>query len=539
MMYQADARKTVIEIMKSVAYRCGVAVLMVAVSACGGGSANSTSTTTSSTSTDSTSSGSTSTSSSAFKLSSSVGSTGGLLPADYSCDGTGSTIDLTWSGAPTATKEYAVLMTTLPGDGTTKWNWVLYSIPAGTTALAKNTFAIGSLGLGSDGPATAYNPPCSQGPGAKLYTYTVYALSGSPAIAVSSSQVTGAIITSAIAPLTLATATLNLSFTRTTNTGSSATCLNIINSLAASSTGHAAVSCDGTYGYVSSTGIPTHAMMNGITSSNLQVPIPQNFNGANGWKIPLAPAIAASPTSVTDGPIGIAINGVPIFNPSTQGGLGDTKSLGQLDTCNGHAGRADDYHYHAAPVCVMAGQPDSTYWNTHPIGWALDGFAIFGYNDASGTTAVRDSVCGGNTLSVSNAPGGYSYHLTNTYPYVLSCLIGTPSSDLVNQSSKYFPIRQAPVTPFTVSGMTLTTDATDGYQVLQFTAAMSFASTETGTDQYTNAAGSYQIRYKPVTGTAVTALLALPQNAGKTACWNFEFTTAAGSTTQPAISYCK
>jgi hypothetical protein len=36
------------------------------------------------------------------------------------------------------------------------------------------------LGVGSDGPGTVYDPPCSQGPGAKLYTYTLYALSESP-----------------------------------------------------------------------------------------------------------------------------------------------------------------------------------------------------------------------------------------------------------------------------------------------------------------------------------------------------------------------
>jgi len=36
----------------------------------------------------------------------------------------------------------------------------------------------------------------------------------------------------------------------------------------------------------------------------------------------------------------------------------------------------------------------STYWDTHPVAWALDGFAIFGYHDADGSTATRDGVCG-------------------------------------------------------------------------------------------------------------------------------------------------
>lgn len=43
-------------------------------------------------------------------------------------------------------------------------------------------------------------------------------------------------------------------------------------------------------------------------------------------------------------------------------------------------------------------------------------------------TATRDVVCGGNTLTVPNAPMGYSYHVTDASPYVLSYLRGTPST---------------------------------------------------------------------------------------------------------------
>ncbi len=476
-----------------------------------------------------------------FVLTSPVGTNGGVLPADYTCDGIGATPALAWSGAPAGTTEYAVLMTTLPGDGTTKWNWVLYGIPGGTQLLAKDSQGLASIGVGSDGPNIGYAPPCSQGTGAKIYTFTIYALSGSPTISVAPNKVTGQIVTDAIKSLTLAAATLNLNVTRTNASGSAAACVTLRNSTQASTSGAASVSCDSQYAYIGSNGLATHTMMNGILASNLQLPLAQNFFGGNAWKIPLAPAIAATTTTANDGPIGVAINGVPIFNPCKQGGCqnGDTKVLGELDICNGHAGRADDYHYHAAPTCMMAGQSNPRFWDTNPVGWALDGFAIFGYFNADGTTATRDGVCGGNTLPVSNAPSGYSYHLTDASPYVLSCFRGTPSPDLANQGSKYFPLRKPPVTPFPVSGMTLTTDASDGYQVLQFSAAGSFVSTATGTDQYSNPAGTYRIRYKPVSGAALTTLLAQTQNAGKSACWNFQFQSSAGATTQPAISYCR
>ena len=87
--------------------------------------------------------------------------------------------------------------------------------------------------------------------------------------------------------------------------------------------------------------------------------------------------------------------------------------------------------------------------------------------------------------------------------------------------------------------MTLTTDATDGYQVLQFSSAVSFTTTETGSDSYANTAGTYQIRYKQVTGSALATLLTTTANAGKSACWNFQFTNSNGATTQPTITYCR
>jgi hypothetical protein len=431
-------------------------------------------------------------------------------------------------------------MTTLPGDGSTKWNWVLQGIPGSTTALKKDSFGVGVPGLGSDGPIVGYQPPCSQGPGAKRYTFTIYALSGSPSFSVPAAQVTGAVLADAVAPLTLGSASLNLSYARTTMSGSSAACTRVRNSTQGSTAGQASVSCDASYAYIGSNGLALHTMMDGITATNLQVPTAQNFFGGNAWKIPLAPAVAATTVSAVDGPIGVAVNGVPIFNPCKQGGCqnGDTKVQGELDVCNGHAGRADDYHYHAAPVCLMATRP-TAWWDTHPLGWALDGFAIFGYRNADGTTATRDAVCGGNTLPVPNAPAGYAYHVTDASPYVLSCFRGTPSPDLAGQAAKFSPMRQPPVTPFAVSGMTLTTETSDGAQVLRFSTTRSFITTETGNDSYTNSAGTYLIRYKPLAGAALGAALAQPRNAGKSLCWGFQFTNDAGKGTQPDTVYCR
>ena len=147
-----------------------------------------------------------------FSLTSDAGVDGGSLPLEYTCDGAGSSPALSWLDVPAGAKEFALIMSTIAPDGT-KYNWILYHIPATTTGLAKNSTGVGTLGAGSNGATRAYEPPCSQGPGAKLYTFTMYALSASPSLP-AADQVTGEALIGAMASITLGKATLNLSYTR-------------------------------------------------------------------------------------------------------------------------------------------------------------------------------------------------------------------------------------------------------------------------------------------------------------------------------------
>jgi hypothetical protein len=86
---------------------------------------------------------------------------------------------------------------------------VLYGIPAGVTSLAEAT-TVGTAGLSTDGPELRYYAPCSSGPGDKVYTFTIYALSGSPTFPVAPGAVDGPTLTSAIAPLVLGTRQLSV-----------------------------------------------------------------------------------------------------------------------------------------------------------------------------------------------------------------------------------------------------------------------------------------------------------------------------------------
>ena len=138
---------------------------------------------------------------------------GGALPAEYTCDGTASTLPLEWSGAPAQTQSYAIIMHHIAPDGT-KWYWILYNIPANVLSLAKNTTGIGTLGNNSVNSLAEYAPPCSQGPGEKTYTLTVYALSAAPQISVAPEQVSRDVLLAAMQGLILDTGELNVVYSR-------------------------------------------------------------------------------------------------------------------------------------------------------------------------------------------------------------------------------------------------------------------------------------------------------------------------------------
>jgi len=149
-----------------------------------------------------------------FTLSSPEVTDDGILPTEYTCDGASSTLPLTWSGAPAGTQSYAIIMHHTASPEDVHWYWVLYGIPAEVTQLSKNSVGIGTLGANSVNRKNEYTPPCSKGPGPKVYTYTVYALSAQPQLAVPASQVNREVLLEAIQNITLASAELNVTYSR-------------------------------------------------------------------------------------------------------------------------------------------------------------------------------------------------------------------------------------------------------------------------------------------------------------------------------------
>ncbi len=199
------------------------------------------------------------------------------------------------------------------------------------------------------------------------------------------------------------------------------------------------VRSDDRFLYVESDGLPTHPMMIGITAWQQQVPLPQSYTGANAWRLPLAPTPAKEPASVRNrflrGAIALAANGIPIFNP--QNNRGEVSAdIGELDQWGGHCGRADDYHYHTAPLHLQA-----VLGTALPIAYALDGYAIFGLKEPDGSTpAGLDAFNGHATPTL-----GYHYHASTRYPFVNGGFHGevTEAEGQVDPQPRARPVRES------------------------------------------------------------------------------------------------
>jgi len=215
---------------------------------------------------------------------------------------------------------------------------------------------------------------------------------------------------------------------------------------------------DATHLYVESDGLPEHLMMRGIRSWQQQVPLPQPYTGDNAWRIPLRPVLAEKPisarTSLFRGAIALAVNGVPIFNALNNRGV-DSNLEGELDEWGGHCGRADDYHYHTAPLHLQtqagAGKP---------IAYGLDGFPLYGLTEPDGSPVRKLDDLNGHD----DPAGGYHYHGTRTYPYINGGMRGVVQvrGDQVDPQPRAAPVRPAgqPLRGAAITGFTSAGDKT-------------------------------------------------------------------------------
>ena len=186
-------------------------------------------------------------------------------------------------------------------------------------------------------------------------------------------------------------------------------------------------------------GIPNHARdaYYAVPKAGVVVPDATTANiiadptKAQAYKftIPTTPKYSSKVTSTSLGSIGVMISGAVLYNPFEGDGktvamannftvtnsAGITASF--VDKCAGHpTPDIGAYHYHGLPNCVTA-KVDKVSKPSHIIGFALDGFPIYGDRDIKGKliTAKNLDQCNGIYSATPEFPKGiYHYVLLPT-----------------------------------------------------------------------------------------------------------------------------
>ena len=124
------------------------------------------------------------------------------------------------------------------------------------------------------------------------------------------------------------------------------------------------------------------------------------------------------------GPIGLAMNGVVFFNPFD---MGNTDATDMMDRCCGHPNQDNTYHYHKYPICVNTPWADEGESHSPLIGWAFDGYPMYGPYEEKDVMAKDET--GDRALNAFNMhydeARGWHYHVTpGKFPYLIGGMWG-------------------------------------------------------------------------------------------------------------------
>jgi hypothetical protein len=136
------------------------------------------------------------------------------------------------------------------------------------------------------------------------------------------------------------------------------------------------------------------------------------------FRLPRNPSVAANHAATGFGAIGIAINGVVIYNQyNGVGALLDSLEFNNFDQYNGHPTPAPalTYHYHVEPLWLTGQNGGGSL-----IGFLLDGFPIYGPEEDGKrlTSADLDDYHGHTHATVDYPEGIYHYHCSDDAPWI-------------------------------------------------------------------------------------------------------------------------
>lgn len=173
----------------------------------------------------------------------------------------------------------------------------------------------------------------------------------------------------------------------------------------------------------------------GINGSCLDAELDQSYQ--THYYIPAYPVKTTRQTTTSSREYwGISLDGFPFAEQPPPAASAQGAALPGLDACGGHPQPDGPYHYHLIPQVVNDLLNKNNVNNTacsyiqqssnSIVGYARDGFPIYGYEEADGNAPTNLDACNGHTEATDDFPEGiYHYHITNTtVPNILPCTYG-------------------------------------------------------------------------------------------------------------------
>ena len=191
-------------------------------------------------------------------------------------------------------------------------------------------------------------------------------------------------------------------------------------------------SASGSTRTITSNGLPMHTSGSFPIASSDDASLYDRNQGSiaaqsYSYALPKSPTVNGSPSCLGRGAIGIMLTGPVLFN-GTDAAAADAPAKEVQDACGGHPA-GTTYHYHLLTPCVS----DPGTGHSALMGYAFDGFGIYGHRGESGETLINADldVCHGHTHTISwdgVSTTMFHYHATYEYPYTVGCYRGTAVS---------------------------------------------------------------------------------------------------------------
>lgn len=133
------------------------------------------------------------------------------------------------------------------------------------------------------------------------------------------------------------------------------------------------------------------------------------------YRLPLNPQPASQLTQTPLGIMGVALDGVALFNQYAVGRAPLTHEIASFDQYNGHPQQEGLYHYHLEPLYLT-----ELFGDEALVGFLLDGYPVYGpmENGAEVKNSELDEYHGHSHPTPEYPEGRYHYHVTAEEPYI-------------------------------------------------------------------------------------------------------------------------